>query len=71
MIRGRSVSHLDGSFQKTQPTHDSVSHRAGGKWYVTKRGPRYINVYEILEFDAEGLAWLEANEQALTTESKT
>lgn len=59
MIKGIGVSLLDGSFQY-QPHKFSV--KIGGTWHVVLRGQRYVNTYEVMEYDEAGLAWLEKNE---------
>lgn len=62
MIRTRGIMHLDGSYKRQFREPTVWSSRDGPNWVVTKAGPRYFNVYEVLEHDAEGLAWLEAHE---------
>lgn len=66
MIKGRTVTNLDGDFKKSHPEHGSSSYRdEKGNWTVTRFGPRYVHVYAVTEFDAEGERWLlEHAEQA-------
>ena len=63
MIRYRAVMHLDGAYKREFPEPVAFSTRDGPKWMLTKAGPRYLNVYEVIEFDDVGRRWLEANER--------
>jgi len=59
MIKGHGVMHLDGDFKKDFPEPIVRSSRdESGKWSVTKAGPRYVNVYEVTEYDEEGEQYL-------------
>ena len=59
MVKGRGAMHLDGDFSRDFPVPERFSIWQAGHWTVVMRGPRYINTYEIVEFDADGRAWLE------------
>jgi hypothetical protein len=64
MIKARGTMFLDGDFKKAHPTPGVHSYRdEDGKWSVTKFGPRYVNVYEVTEFDADGERWLKEHQQ--------
>lgn len=53
---------LDGDFKKECPKPGVITFCDDkGKWSVTRFGPRYKNVYEVTEFDAEGEKWLQAH----------
>jgi hypothetical protein len=63
VIKGRGIMHLDGNFKKDHPEHTVHSRRdEKGTWFVTRAGPRYLNVYEVTEFDDVGLEQLQKME---------
>lgn len=43
--------------------HEKFSYRNGDRWQVCNRGPGYCNIYDVLEFDDEGLALLRKSER--------
>lgn len=61
MVKARSTMCLDGDFSRDFPKPETLTLKQGDQWTVTKRGPSYINHYEVTEFDADGLAWLVAH----------
>lgn len=66
MIKGRAVTNLDGNFKKEYPEHVfHTSRDEKGTWFVTRAGPRYLNVYEVTEFDEAGEKVLLEAEQKL------
>lgn len=58
MIKGRGVMHLDGDFKRDYPEHEVFSLRVGKDWTIVKRGPSYVNRYDVSEFDEAGERWL-------------
>jgi hypothetical protein len=59
MIKARGTLFLDGDFSREHPKPEAVAFQSGDVWTVVKRGPSYSNTYEVQEYDAAGLAWLE------------
>jgi hypothetical protein len=63
MVKGKGAMHLDGDFSREYPQHERFTLRQGEQWTVVERGPRYINSYEVTEFDEKGRTWLESLER--------
>jgi hypothetical protein len=61
MIRARLKAALDFAKRKGVP-HEVATYRREGKWFVVQTGPGYCNTHEVLDFDDEGLAKLQALE---------
>lgn len=62
MIRYQLCAAL--GFQKDKSTPvENYTYRVSGEWHICSLGPGYCNVYKLVEFDADGLAWLEKKER--------
>jgi hypothetical protein len=54
MVKGTLILALDGRGIGGEPVNRAEM-REDGTWIVSHTGPKYHNVYEVTEFDAEGL----------------
>lgn len=65
MIKHRLLSAMDFAKRK-DVTHERETYQKDGKWYIVSRGPKYSNLYEVIEYDDDGLKQLQKLERRVS-----